>query len=127
MAKGKRKGGLSGVARFVFDSMKSNTANLDDAQNTSSPNNANPDLIPEAQMKILEIKAEEMQKGTSSANRPTKRRRKNDGTAAVAAVPEYEAGQLSSVDRWVQKYDASGLVPHYTHASQVPEHLQKCT
>ncbi|KAG5338026.1 Trimethylguanosine synthase [Termitomyces sp. J132] len=27
--------------------------------------------------------------------------------------------------QWVEKYDASGLVPHYTHASEVPEDLQK--
>ncbi len=28
--------------------------------------------------------------------------------------------------RWVKKYDATGLVPHYSDASEVPEHLQKC-
>jgi len=27
--------------------------------------------------------------------------------------------------KWVDKYDATGLVPHYTHQSQVPTHLQK--
>jgi trimethylguanosine synthase len=27
---------------------------------------------------------------------------------------------------WVKKYDATGLVPHYSDASEVPEHLQKC-
>ncbi|KAF8346512.1 Tgs1 protein [Amanita rubescens] len=27
--------------------------------------------------------------------------------------------------RWVKKYDATGLVPHYSDASEVPEHLQK--
>lgn len=26
----------------------------------------------------------------------------------------------------LEKYDATGLVPHYTNAKQVPEHLQKC-
>ena len=26
-----------------------------------------------------------------------------------------------------EKYDATGLVPYYTEASQVPEHLRKCT
>lgn len=25
-----------------------------------------------------------------------------------------------------EKYDATGLVPFYTHVSEVPEHLQKC-
>lgn len=26
-----------------------------------------------------------------------------------------------------EKYDATGLVPHYTDPSEVPEHLRKCT
>lgn len=26
-----------------------------------------------------------------------------------------------------EKYDATGLVPYYTDASEVPEHLKKCT
>ena len=26
----------------------------------------------------------------------------------------------------LERYDATGLVPHYTNAKQVPEHLQKC-
>ncbi|KAJ7594388.1 Tgs1 protein [Mycena floridula] len=38
--------------------------------------------------------------------RPVKRQKKEDGP-------------------WVEKYDASGLVTHYTEASQVPEHLVK--
>lgn len=28
--------------------------------------------------------------------------------------------------RWVKKYDVTGLVPHYSDVSEVPEHLQKC-
>ena len=32
----------------------------------------------------------------------------------------------SARERWVQKYDATGLVPHYRDLSEVPEHLQKC-
>ena len=27
---------------------------------------------------------------------------------------------------WVERYNATGLVTHFTDASQVPEHLQKC-
>ena len=29
--------------------------------------------------------------------------------------------------QWIEKYDATGLAPHYTSVDQVPEHLQKCT
>ena len=32
----------------------------------------------------------------------------------------------ASKRRWVKKYDATGLVPHYRGVSEVPEHLQKC-
>ncbi|KIM39551.1 hypothetical protein M413DRAFT_447032 [Hebeloma cylindrosporum] len=27
--------------------------------------------------------------------------------------------------KWIDKYDSTGLVPHYTHANQVPGHLRK--
>jgi hypothetical protein len=27
---------------------------------------------------------------------------------------------------WDKRYDATGLVPHYTHPDQVPPHLHKC-
>ncbi|KAF8075334.1 RNA cap guanine-N2 methyltransferase-domain-containing protein [Lyophyllum atratum] len=29
------------------------------------------------------------------------------------------------IEKWVAKYDATGLVPHYTHAAEVPEQLKK--
>ncbi|KAJ6624914.1 Tgs1 protein [Mycena sp. CBHHK59/15] len=31
----------------------------------------------------------------------------------------------NSNSQWIEKYDASGTVPHYTDASEVPDHLQK--
>jgi len=27
---------------------------------------------------------------------------------------------------WVPKYDATGLVPHYTEEDEIPKHLEKC-
>ncbi|KAF9563569.1 S-adenosyl-L-methionine-dependent methyltransferase [Agrocybe pediades] len=121
MAKTKRKGGLSGIARFVFDSMNSDVAKPD-VQDPSSSNidKSNPNLtVPEVQMKNTDGGHEdrpaqkELEQEASGTPRPSKRRKKND------------AGPSTVVDRWVEKYDASGLVPHYTHASQVPEHMQK--
>ncbi|KAJ7626365.1 RNA cap guanine-N2 methyltransferase-domain-containing protein [Mycena polygramma] len=50
---------------------------------------------------------------------PAKKRKTNDSTAVAAPTSEGLDSQ------WVQKYDASGLVPHYTHVSEVPEHLHK--
>ena len=34
---------------------------------------------------------------------------------------------VSSKTYGKRRYDASGLVPHYENAEEVPEHLQKCT
>ena len=35
--------------------------------------------------------------------------------------------RIESVSPQWRAYDATGLVPHYQTASEVPEHLQKCT
>ncbi|KAF5379482.1 hypothetical protein D9615_006637 [Tricholomella constricta] len=40
-------------------------------------------------------------------------------------APTEQDGEEGRVGQWVEKYDATGLVPYYTHASQVPEHLKK--
>lgn len=57
---------------------------------------------------IKEVQVEEPQPETSS-ERPTKKRKLDN------ILPErYE------------KYDATGLVPFYATANQVPEHLKKC-
>lgn len=97
MGKGKRKGGLTGVSKFVFESMKSDSADGNSHDVAS----------------LKETTVEE------TRDYPVKKKKKNDGSAFVeeTALPE---------TRWVDKYYATGLVPHYTHASQVPEHLQKC-
>ncbi|KAF8961500.1 RNA cap guanine-N2 methyltransferase-domain-containing protein [Flammula alnicola] len=102
MGKTKRRGGLSGVSRFVFESMKSNFANSD-AANTSPKTSLTP---------------EKKHFDTDEGNPPAKRRKRNDGTAVVEETVHSEI-------KWVEKYDATGLVPHYSHASQVPDHLQK--
>ncbi|KAF9485512.1 S-adenosyl-L-methionine-dependent methyltransferase [Pholiota conissans] len=52
-------------------------------------------------------------------NRAAKRRKGNDG---VVLTEESEYGERVN---WVKKYDATGLVPYYTHISEVPEHLHK--
>ena len=97
MGKGKRRGGLSGVSKFLLESMKPTSS--DTTSNSS--------------------------KETSSLaqNRPTKRRKGNNG---VPMIDQTEPAAAAADLKWVDKYDASGLVPHYTHHSQVPTHLQKC-
>jgi trimethylguanosine synthase len=93
MGKGKRRGGLSGVSKFVLESMKPTSSDT-----TSNLSKENPSL---------------------EQNRPAKRRKGNNG------VPMIDQTELAPL-KWVDKYDATGLVPHYTHHSQVPTHLQKC-
>ena len=93
MGKGKRRGGLSGVSKFVLESMKSTSS---DTTSNLSKDNAQDD-----------------------ENQPAKRRKGNNGISMI--------NQTELADsKWVDKHDATGLVPHYTHHSQVPEHLQKC-
>ncbi|KAJ7777445.1 Tgs1 protein [Mycena metata] len=51
---------------------------------------------------------------------PAKKRKTNGGAVPIASLPaEFSDSQ------WVANYDATGMVPHYKHASEVPEHLQK--
>ena len=95
MGKGKRRGGLSGVSKFVLESMKPSSSDT-----TSNLSKENPSL---------------------EQNRPTKRRKANNGVP----MPVIDQTELAPL-KWVDKYDATGLVPYYTHASQVPTHLQKC-
>ncbi|KAF8159234.1 RNA cap guanine-N2 methyltransferase-domain-containing protein [Crassisporium funariophilum] len=48
----------------------------------------------------------------------TKKRKVNNGQSVISQSEPADS-------KWVDKYDATGLVPHYTQAAQVPEHLQK--
>lgn len=79
MPKSKRKGGLSGVAKFILDLKESDE--------------------------------------TADRAGPMVKRRKVDTAASSESTVEGE---------WNKNYDATGLVPHYTHLDQVPPHLQKC-
>ena len=103
---GKRKGGgLTGLSRFVLESFK------DDL--TSPP------IPPEPAVQDSQHPAASTE--LSVENRPLKRRRtKGSNSISDPQTQSDEAGQ------WIEKYDATGLVPHYTEASQVPDHLQKC-
>ncbi|KAF7356919.1 Tgs1 protein [Mycena venus] len=79
---GKRRGGVSGLARFLQTSNEENAAEIPE-----------PDV------------------------RPAKKRK----TTENGFVPLENV----SDSQWIQNYDATGMVPHYTDRSQVPEHLQK--
>ncbi|KAF9038502.1 Tgs1 protein [Panaeolus papilionaceus] len=89
MGKAKVRGGMTGIAKFVFESLPS------------------ADTTPSTTVKFQETKVDRKP--------PAKRRKGNDGGAVDFDTPK----------NWVQSYDATGLAPQYTQASDVPDHLQK--
>ena len=103
---GKRKGGgLTGLSRFVLESLKDRP--------TSQPISPEPEGSQHPGAGILH------RSELSVENRPAKRR-KTKGSIRHPQTRSEEAGP------WIEKYDATGLVPHYAKSSEVPDHLQKC-
>ncbi|KAM5534508.1 hypothetical protein V8D89_011840 [Ganoderma adspersum] len=98
---GKRRNNISGLARFVFD-----TAAVASPQSAPSPSaEATKDVD------VSGARGDADRYGGSDAldTRPKKRAKLQTGLLGLG----------------LEKYDATGLVPFYTEASQVPSHLQK--
>ncbi|KAF8624141.1 hypothetical protein AX17_007204 [Amanita inopinata Kibby_2008] len=126
---GKRKyGGLTGLSGFVSKAFGSETQTTasSDVTNASTQSTATtgtttvtnladgPSLADQ-----LVSSGDVLTTAATAKSRSRKRRKVDDGE-------RYENGQDRSPNqRWVDKYDATGLVPHYTDISEVPEHLQK--
>ena len=66
-------------------------------------------LGPKAGCKGKGKDCEQTQNSDEETGRPPKKRKLN-----------------ALLSKELEKYDATGLVPHYTNAKQVPGHLQKC-
>ncbi|KAI1790228.1 S-adenosyl-L-methionine-dependent methyltransferase [Ganoderma leucocontextum] len=98
---GKRKSNISGLARFVFET----SAVASPQSSPSTPTEAMDND------KTYESREGADRRGSADAldTRPKKR-------------TKLQAGLLRP---GLEKYDATGLVPFYTEASQVPPHLQK--
>lgn len=96
---GKRSGGLTGLSGFL---------------------NALKDETPSRTGTVHEQKPQEITPEASDGQPPTKKRKKSQ-RPANGSRPTAN-GKTS----WVEKYSATGLVPHYSHPSEVPDHLQKC-
>lgn len=47
--------------------------------------------------------------------------------ASSRGEPVHKKRKIGLLGPGYEKYDATGLVPYYTDASEVPEHLKKCT
>lgn len=120
MAKGKKKGGLTGISAFAMKEFLSSE---------SSPATSRED-----------VPREDLDEGSADIH-ASKKRRLNEAVGAPGKLPggvtSGVSGTWTTTERerereqrpvgWVQKYDARGLASHYTTADQVPEHLQKCT
>ena len=95
---GKRTSNLAGVSRFLHESL---------TESATNPNNEKSSSISENPIAVANNAAASRQ--DNAEDRPKKRRKKG---------PPPLPGR--------SRYDATGLVPHYRNALQVPDHLQKC-
>ena len=107
---GKRKrGGLTGLSGFVSKAFsKDATAEVTDIQDTRHVHCPAPSAATSHGTSTTII-------GGNVSTSSSSKKRKDDGNESGAPKR-----------RWVKKYDAMGLVPHYKDVSEVPEHLQKC-
>lgn len=104
---GKRKGGgLTGVSRFLLESLKT--------EPESQP------ITPEQPVQGSQHSGADTSPGPEE-DRPLKRQ-KTEGSS-TARHPQTQSTKAG----WIEKYSASGLVPHHTDGSQVPDYLRKCT
>ncbi|KIY46827.1 S-adenosyl-L-methionine-dependent methyltransferase [Fistulina hepatica ATCC 64428] len=101
---GRRSGKVSGLGFFLKQSQDVTTVTV-----------APPALIPKKHQKLIPSEREPIEEP------PSKKRKNNAGNAVAATKPVKTV--VSS--NWIAKYDASSLVPRYTDASEVPEHLKK--
>ena len=120
MAK-KKKGGLTGVSAFAMKEFFS-SGDGSKAPGTSREDSAREEF----DESIADIHASKKRRLNDIVGAPEKF---SDGLASGAngAWTTTEREQEQRPAGWVQKYDARGLVSHYTTAEEVPEHLQKCT
>lgn len=97
----KRRANLAGLSRFVQEAFGEQTATATTTTVTQ---------VQSGQVVTSDGSQpnEEPEDTTSLPTRPSKKRK------------------VGLLGRGHEKYDATGLVPFYTHASEVPEHLQKC-
>lgn len=107
---GKRKGGgLSGLSRFVLESFKNEPESRPIQPEHVAQDSQHPD---DSTVSVFQEHPE---------SRSSKRRKTKGSNALLEPQTQTE-----ETGRWIEKYDATGLVPHYTKASQVPDHLKKC-
>jgi trimethylguanosine synthase len=104
---GKHAAGLTGLSRFVLQAF----------QECSNVDSKNADAHQSNPATTQSKAADE-----TFNDRPRKKRKTtSESNLRLASVSKTVVSQGE-----INKYDATGLVPHYTHISQVPDHLRKC-
>ncbi|KAI8996463.1 S-adenosyl-L-methionine-dependent methyltransferase [Trametes punicea] len=100
----KRKNNITGLSRFLTEATKQASSSQLNSSEASSSSSASA-----VHREASALAAESSIESEYANLRPTKRLRQQTGLLGEG----------------LEKYDATGLVPFYTEASQVPEHLQK--
>jgi trimethylguanosine synthase len=141
---GKRKaGGLTGVSRFLLQSSKTEPESqpkvapeqlVQDSQYSSAdalPGSEEDRPSKQQEIKDLSTAQDPQTQGSqySTADalpRPEERPSKRQKTKGSSILRDAQTQSMEE-GGWIEKYSASGLVPYYTDASQVPDYLRKCT
>jgi hypothetical protein len=71
-----------------------------------------------------DVKAIQLEASTTSA--PSGSALKRSAPSSANDVPKAKKRKETFINSARSRFDASALVPRYTDASQVPDHLQKC-
>lgn len=110
---GRKHSNISGLSRFVQEAFNSEATLSAPAASLESP-------VVETSVTIMHATSGNYVAGTTrrASELP-------DGTTQSEIRPSKKR-KVGLLGPGQEKYDATGLVPFYTQASQVPTHLQKC-
>jgi len=104
MAKRKSRAAMSGIAGFVCS-----------LNNQHSRSNS-----AKATVQVADVENGATSPSPVRDTEPPPKKQKVDGDTS-------NIKRTAGDHQWIERYDATGLAPHYTSVDQVPEHLQKCT
>lgn len=112
---GRKHSSISGLSRFVSDVFgSSESQNLEHKETPATSDNA-----------VSSAAAANTGQTAKLARRASERGEEGEPQDPESrSVKKRKTGLLGP---GLEKYDATELVPFYTHPSQVPAHLQKCT
>ena len=111
LSMGKRKSNIGGLARYVFEAVAESSSSSGPQPSSSSMSGPTDSPKTKTEHENNSTASTSTQASDSLDNRPKKKQKLQTGLLGPG----------------LERLDATGLVPFYTDASQVPGHLQKCT